>query len=168
MKVRHSGRVKVVTSSRRSGRVTVGLSWQLRQWQACVEEGREPTVEDPHAWAAVLVWRRRLRAAWIARADAGGVQSPLASEQEPTVLRDLAERLRRSPGRLLRDWCRADAFGSFWQAVELQLLAAARPRSRPSLPMRNAVAELRSLIGCQRATGASRTGRVDIARVESR
>ena len=150
MNVRHSDRVTVVTSSRRRGRVAVGLSWQLREWQACVEAGGEPAVADPHAWAAALAWRQRLRSAWRLRAASIGEPSPRVSATERTLLADLARRLQRSPTRLLREWRQAESFGAFWHAVEPRLLESA-PRTSSSLPMRDAVAELRALIGRLRA-----------------
>ena len=160
--VRHSERVSVVTSSRRRGRVAVGLSWQLREWQACVEDGREPAVADPRAWADALAWRRRLRAVWPARAERG----TLAVAAERRLIVALAERIGRGGGALYREWRRAERFGTFWHAIEPRLLQRAR-NARPSLPMNQAVAELRALIERARATPAFRTGRADSARVAS-
>ncbi len=165
MNVRHSDRVTVVTSSRRRGRVAVGLSWQLREWQACVEAGREPTVADPHVWAAALAWRQRLRAAWRLRAAGGMGASPRVSGLERALLVELAERLGRAPARVAREWRQATSFGAFWHAVEPRLVASA-PRSPSSLPMRDAVAELRVLIGRLRVTPETDKGTTLAARSE--
>ena len=168
MNVRHSDRVTVVTSSRRRGRVAIGLSWQLREWQACLEAGREPTVADPHAWADALAWRRRLRTAWRLRGDSDEGVSWRMSAAERALLAELAGRLRRSPTRLMREWRRASSFGAFWHLVESPLVAST-PRSPTSLPMRDAVAELRALIGRLHVTtpakDAAGTGPVDRTRV---
>ena len=126
--VRHSERVSVVTSSRRRGRVAVGLSWQLREWQACLADGRDPAVADPRVWADALAWRRLLRSAWRAAADR-------SAPQDGPLLDALAGRLGRSRAAMAREWRRADAFGAFWQAVEPALLDSARPTRGP-LPMR--------------------------------
>ena len=47
MKVRHSESIRVVTSSRRDGRVAVGLSWQLREWEALAATRGDARVPDP-------------------------------------------------------------------------------------------------------------------------
>ena len=161
MRVRHSDRVSVVTSSRRRGRVEVGLSWQLREWQACIAAGREPAVADPREWAEVLDWRRRLRASWRTRADRGGVT--VVSAADRAVLSALAERLGSGEARGVREWRHAASFGAFWHEVEPRLLARPR-RAQKSLPMRDAVVALRALIARSRRRTASRTGRGGRAR----
>lgn len=78
-RVRHSPNVRVWTSGRLDGRAEVGLSWQLRQWQHCVEAGRLPSVRDPHRELAVWRWRCALRTAWQA-ARVGRSQNGLDKE----------------------------------------------------------------------------------------
>ena len=162
MRVRHSDRVSVVTSRRRRGRVAVGLSWQLREWQTSIEAGREPTVADPRGWASALGWRRQLRSAWRARIERGAAIKALSSV-EREVLSALAEMLGSSGAGLVRKWRGAASFGAFWHEVEPGLLAGRR-RTPAALPMRDAVVALRTLIDRSRKVTASRKGRVGSAR----
>ena len=62
LQLRHSPEVLVTTSARRQGRVEVGLSWQLREWQHMSRQQREPQVENPVQLAALWLARRQLRA----------------------------------------------------------------------------------------------------------
>ncbi|MEO7117280.1 MAG: glycosyltransferase family A protein [Caldimonas sp.] len=160
LNVRHSDDVAVVTSSRRRGRVAVGLSWQLREWQACLEAGHEPAVGDPRAWANVLSWRRRLRAAWQLR-------SVPATAAEQRLLVSLADRLGSRPERLARKWRRAESFGSFWQALEPSVLAKSR-HARRTVSMKAAVHALRELIDRAPPAPAFRKGRAGTDRDVSR
>ncbi len=64
LRLRHSPHVVVHTSSRRCGRVEVGLSWQLREWAAHSATHREPLVACPKHLAARWLARRQLRGWW--------------------------------------------------------------------------------------------------------
>lgn len=67
--LRHSPQVQVLTSARQDGRVEVGLSWQLRQWQQMSHQQREPHVENPVQLARQWQLRRQLRASWAGRPE---------------------------------------------------------------------------------------------------
>lgn len=83
-RVRHSPHVRVWTSGRLDGRAEVGLSWQLRRWQHCVDAGELPLVRDPHGELAVWRWRHALRTAWQdVRVSASGGGSEGRSERGP-------------------------------------------------------------------------------------
>ena len=62
--LRHSPRVRVLTSARRQGRVEVGLSWQLNEWLCMSQQQREPHVENPVQLLRQWQLRRQLRACW--------------------------------------------------------------------------------------------------------
>ncbi|MDQ3227230.1 MAG: glycosyltransferase [Chloroflexota bacterium] len=69
-RIRHSPSVRVITSARRMGRVAVGLSTQLGEWDALARAGRLPLVESPAAAEHRVRRRRALRELWYyARAD---------------------------------------------------------------------------------------------------
>ena len=79
--VRHSPQVQVITSARQQGRVEVGLSWQLREWQHLSQQQREPHVDNPAQLAAQWRLRCELRAIWAGRATLlpTGKATPLAA-----------------------------------------------------------------------------------------
>ncbi|GAB3871224.1 glycosyltransferase [Hymenobacter segetis] len=62
--LRHSPRVRVLTSARRQGRVEVGLSWQLSEWLRMSQQQREPHVENPVQLMRRWQLRRQLCACW--------------------------------------------------------------------------------------------------------
>jgi len=135
-RIRHSGEVRVITSSRREGRVDVGLSWQLREWDRQAREQGELMVDDPDDLQCLLLARHRLRGLWrhgfVARAD------------DP-AWRPLAHVLGLTPDGLHRQAVQAATFGALWHAVQQQRAERGRARCR-QLPVRQAVAELRRLI----------------------
>ena len=106
--VRHSPLVQVYTSTRRSGRVEVGLSWQLREWAQLSEQQQEPLVPCPHELTRVWQARRRLRAWW-----------QLAASRPPSAeLHRLAVALEVPLTELLPQLRAAATFGELWQWVE--------------------------------------------------
>jgi hypothetical protein len=105
--VRHSPHVQVYTSARRCGRVEVGLSWQLREWENLTEQQREPLVPCPHELVRVWRARRRLRAWWQQGAQAAS----------PELAR-LARAVEVPAGDLLTQARLATTFGQLWQWVE--------------------------------------------------
>ena len=56
-----------ITSSRRQGRVAVGLSWQLREWAARAAPARTRWSTTRCTGPAMLATRRRLRELWLVR-----------------------------------------------------------------------------------------------------
>jgi len=104
--VRHSPHVQVYTSSRRCGRVEVGLSWQLREWENMTGQ-QEPKVPCPHELVRVWRARRRLRAWWqVGTKVAGSELARLALALE-VPLNDLLQQARQ-----------ATAFGQLWYWIE--------------------------------------------------
>ena len=106
--VRHSPLVQVYTSTRRCGRVEVGLSWQLREWEALSEQHQEPQVPCPHELVRVWRARRRLRAWWQL-----GARRPIGPE-----LPRLAQALEVPAGDLLQRTRTTRTFGELWCWVE--------------------------------------------------
>ena len=103
LKLRHSPQVQVLTSGRQEGRVEVGLSWQLRQWQQLSRQQREPHVDNPVQLARRWQLRRQLRAC-----RAG---SPAA---EPAAL---LTRLGLPDTAVLAQLQQAATFGELWEWV---------------------------------------------------
>jgi glycosyltransferase involved in cell wall biosynthesis len=63
-RIRHSSKVRVMTSARQTGRVNIGMAAQLNQW-AIMGRNHEPDlVESPDAIASRLQRRRALRQLW--------------------------------------------------------------------------------------------------------
>jgi hypothetical protein len=127
--VRHSPLVQVYTSARRCGRVEVGLSWQLREWENMTGQRQEPLVPCPHELARVWRARRRLRAWWQEgqhRASAELARLALAVE---VPLHDLLAQARQ-----------ATAFGQLWSWVE-----ATRGAVLP-VPLGGALRDLRTYL----------------------
>ena len=158
LRVRHSERVSVVTSSRRHGRVAVGLSWQLREWASLARAGEEAVVVDPAAWAEEIELRRRLRTFWATTTT----RSPAAEER----LRRLAGRLAVPPAWLAKRVDAGEPFGMLWRDV--LLLRARNVRPTPPVPMREAISAMRLLLARQRAQAAARAGRAGSSRAASR
>ncbi|QKG53562.1 glycosyltransferase [Hymenobacter sp. BRD67] len=127
--VRHSPRVQVYTSARRCGRVEVGLSWQLREWETLTEQQREPLVPCPHELVRVWRTRRSLRAWWQQGAVAVG----------PELAR-LARALEIPVPDLLKQARGTAAFGQLWQWVE-----ATRGAILP-VPLNGALRDLRTYL----------------------
>ncbi|WP_223651638.1 glycosyltransferase [Hymenobacter psoromatis] len=105
--VRHSPQVQVYTSARRCGRVEVGLSWQLREWEALSAQHQQPLVPCPHE--LVRVWRARhcLRAWWQAGASQPGPELARLARAVEVPLKELLLQARQ-----------CSTFGQLWQWIE--------------------------------------------------
>ena len=128
LRLRHSPAVQVRTSARRQGRVEVGLSWQLREWQHLSQQQREPQAENPAYLAAQWRVRRQLRALW-ADPTAGDCGALAARLQLPAAA--LRARVRGTP-----------ALGELWEWVR----ATSPALPVPLLPLSQALRELPRLI----------------------
>ena len=126
--VRHSPLVQVYTSARRCGRVEVGLSWQLREWEGLSAQQAEPLVPCPHELVRVWRARRRLRAWWQGAAQPG-----------PELAR-LARALEVPPADLVQRARQLATFGQLWQWVE-----ATRGAVLP-VPLTGALRDLRAYL----------------------
>jgi glycosyltransferase involved in cell wall biosynthesis len=127
--VRHSPHVVVHTSARRCGRVEVGLSWQLREWENLSAQQREPHVPCPHELVRVWRARRRLRAWWQQGARAAS----------PELAR-LARAVEVPVGDLVAKAHELRTFGEFWQWIEI-----ARGAVMP-VPLKGALRDLRTYL----------------------
>ncbi|MCR5868623.1 glycosyltransferase family 2 protein [Aquincola sp. J276] len=135
-RIRHSCAVRVITSSRREGRVDVGLSWQLREWDRQSREQGELQVDDPADLHCLILARHQLRGLWRR-----GFVAPRGDAQwEP-----LARVLRLPADGLWRDALEATTFGALWHAVAEQRRARGVQACR-QVPVQQALAELRRLI----------------------
>ncbi len=128
--VRHSPHVQVYTSTRRCGRVEVGLSWQLREWETLSESQQEPQVPCPHELVRVWRARRRLRAWWQL-----GARRPVGAE-----LPRLAQALEVPVSDLLQHARAATSFGQLWCWIE-QARGAVLP-----VPLTGAMRDLRTYL----------------------
>ncbi|MBH8560129.1 glycosyltransferase family 2 protein [Hymenobacter negativus] len=120
--LRHSPRVRVLTSARRQGRVEVGLSWQLSEWLRMSQQQREPHVENPVQLMRRWQLRRQLRACW---AGSPGAELDAAMA-----------RLGLPVATVLAQMQRAATFGALWEwalAHSPNLTTALVPLSRALL-----------------------------------
>ncbi len=127
--VRHSPLVQVYTSARRCGRVEVGLSWQLREWESLTAQQQEPRVPCPHELVRVWRARRRLRAWW-----------QQGSHQASAELARLALAVEVPLPDLLQQARRATTFGQLWGWIE-----ATRGAVLP-VPLGGALRDLRAYL----------------------
>ena len=144
MRVRHSPRVRVLTSPRCDGRAEVGLSWQLREWRERHGSDAPMTVDDPDHIAAEIKVRRLLRGIW--RSGRTGRWKSTASAVE------------RCFG-VSENWLRAaadsaDTFGALWAD-----LMACRPSGRltAQTPVREAIDRLHALIHAHGGSSVARS-----------
>ena len=63
-RIRHSPKVRVMTSARQNGRVDVGMAAQLSQWAAMGRNHQPDLVESPQAIASRFQRRQALRQLW--------------------------------------------------------------------------------------------------------
>ena len=158
LKVRHSKKVSVVTSSRWHGRVAVGLSWQLREWASLARAGADAHVVDPVAWAEEIALRRRLRSAW----DATAPRSQAAEQR----LQSLAESLGVPARWLAKRVAAGGPFGTLWREVTTRRARTVPPP--PPVSMRDAINAMRLLLARQRSKADARAGRAGSSRAASR
>ncbi len=72
-RLRHSPRVRAVTSARQDGRTPLGLSTQLREWGEMGRTGQSHRVQSPVAVAVRFQARRVLRRCWGANGTAANL-----------------------------------------------------------------------------------------------
>ena len=132
LRIRHSPNVHVVTSSRRQGRVEVGLSWQLQRWASTPEAAKGMFVDDASHTANEIFTRCRARAAW----NCDGAQDWNA------MARALGPALSVSDVWLRETAAATSTFGAFWQQVCHRRHLAT---TVPQVPIRQALRQLREL-----------------------
>ncbi|WP_324678363.1 glycosyltransferase [Hymenobacter sp. GOD-10R] len=138
LRVRHSPAVQVVTSNRLTGRVAVGLSWQLRQWALLHQQQQEPCVECPRGLQQEWTARRQLRHVWQ--------QIPEPSFAAP-MIQEVASTLGVPQAALTHFLQASKTFGELWHWVEQTRQEAGKWLERwPPVPLREALAEVRQLL----------------------
>lgn len=111
-RVRHSPQVRVVTSSRRGGRVAVGLSVQLKEWHAMAARNEPYLVDSASSLEGRARLKKCVRQAW---------QAAAISRFGETEERDLEKALQAA--ELDANWLRAEltkhkTFGALWEMIE--------------------------------------------------
>lgn len=136
--IRHSPHVRVLTSARFGGRVEVGLSSQLRQWNDLESQNR--------AW--LVPSAPELRARFDARRALRSLHSRLASGQQcGAEIEAWAHELRLNPRWLAVRAGKTSCFGSLWLDLERALAASSRFRAlAPPVPVEIAIAQLRAML----------------------
>lgn len=141
-RIRHSPLVRVTTSTRRCGRVPVGLSTQLGEWREMAAAGRPATVPSAAATERRIRADRALRILWHSRTDCGG------SARE-AALREAAARTGAAPAWLAAALRDAASFGTFHAAAFRE-----GGHDADSLaPVAEAVADLRLRLAALRRQG---------------
>ena len=124
LSVRHDPEVRVLTSNRREGRVEVGLSSQLKQWEKAALRPGHMRFPDPRPWLDELLLRRALREAWRAvHAEEAEVGCSI-----PPRWGELALALGVPMRWLMRRGARSPHFGALWESV------IGRRTARPDAP----------------------------------
>jgi hypothetical protein len=140
LRVRHSPRVQVVTSDRRAGRVAVGLSWQLREWETLHQQQQEPHVESPYGLRQEWEVRRQLRQQWQQQ------RQRKASLSGPTV-DELATKLGVLSTTLAEQLQAHETFGRLWHWVEQTRQTLGHwAQCWPLIPLSQALMEVRQLL----------------------
>ncbi len=134
-RVRQSPAVRVFTSTRTNGRVTVGFSEQLRYWGNLNQTGCEQVVEPAGAMILKLRARRRLRQYRNAPACACTAD-----------LHRIAADLHLTPHWLTDQLAECRYFGALWEQIEQQLLANNWLADWKPQPITEAIAELRAFL----------------------
>lgn len=147
-KVRHSPLVRVRTSARRSGRVSIGLSTQLEEWAAMGHRGQVPHVDGADIVANRAISARSLRALWDAtRTDATDRRS---------VLRDTARFLAIDAEDLDRSLDACDTFGRFTDRIaSVPGRCGGKLGNFAQVPITVAIAQLRATLAHGRRFGQS-------------
>lgn len=157
MRIRHSPRVRVTTSSRHDGRAEVGLSWQLRQWDDRGSRWHDRLVEPATRHVEALRAYAFLRAACSRRPSSG------ADGDGDGRWAHAEAALRLPPGRLAA-LVRAQAtFGALRAAVESERQRALE-RLGEMIPMSAAIDGFRGALRALLAAQAKRRAGTTAAR----
>ncbi|AII51441.1 glycosyltransferase [Hymenobacter sp. APR13] len=151
LRLRHSTKVCVSTSSRHQGRVEVGLSWQLREWASLLQQQQEPLVESGASLLANWQARRELRQLWA--------HAHSAPARRPSCVQ-LAAALSVPAGALAQQVVVASSFGVLWEWVERH---RARWRRQRLVPLSQAIFELRQLVEHYGPAAESSASRLPVA-----
>lgn len=143
---RHSPQVRVQTSARTSGRVAVGLSWQLGRWAKMSRTNRLPLVASAREMASWFRVRQTLRKFWESvRAENHLNESAMAvfARQTGVGIKFLRRRIYESR-----------TFGTLAGAMWLEIKENTDWNEHfPLSDIRRATADLRSMLEVLRVTG---------------
>lgn len=133
-RVRHSPLVKVFTSARSRGRVRVGLSSQLQQWQ---NAPKCPVVDSAEFLYRYFRYRKQLRRVWTQ-----------PHKHSKNAFQSLAAQIRLPVSEVTQMVERSSTFGLLTAAFDFRRrLWNLYPKGRRSAPVRQAVSDLRKLTG---------------------
>ncbi len=134
--LRHSPHVRVWTSARAQGRVEIGLSSQLREWEAFGAQKR--------AW--LVPSAPELEARWSARRALRMLHAQISSGQNcERELEILGRELRLNPRWLAARARKTRFFGALWSDIERALDTDSRFRARfAPVPVEVALKQLRA------------------------
>lgn len=132
--IRHTPLVRAWTSGRRDGRVAMGLSTQLAEWDGLAKSGEKMTVESPR------VSERRLRAR--RRARELHTQHHRGHQPSARAVESCARHLGVEPSWLKSAFRSGVTIGMLLQAVDREIWAS-EPRAPQRVPITQAVHELR-------------------------
>jgi len=138
-RIRKSPHVKVLTSTRLSGRVNIGFSEQLRQWTDMHGASQAQLVEAGETIIGRFTIRKRLRSCWAARHQ-GDVQPELAG---------LALDLRIDDQWLKHAFATSRFFGQLWENVEECMLNGRGKQQREPVAITRAIQTLRQFLKTQ-------------------
>ncbi len=146
-RLRHSPRVRVRTSARRTGRVEMGLSTQLREWSAMAAQGQPHLVESAAVVAGRARNRHRLRLLWERAAT--------RTIRDDPALEIVARQIGVERDWLLRQLACQQTFGLLHERV----LERGRPAvvGEPLVAVTVAIAELRRHLAPLRASCTPRS-----------
>ncbi|TGE21160.1 glycosyltransferase [Hymenobacter metallicola] len=149
LSVRHSPAVRVLTSDRQQGRVAVGLSWQLREWELLAGQTQPVVAGMPHVVATLLL-RRHLRHLWL---ETQAVILPeIMLWNQHYGIAPVAEELGVSRVALLLRLRQATTFGQLWEWIEQDVLPGpAWARRWQPVPLSQGLQELRLRLFATRA-----------------
>lgn len=109
-KVRKSPRVQVITSDRHEGRVSVGFSQQLREWDHMRKINQPQLVTSAEELVTKFTYRRQLREIWLLHEK--------HQYYNPQNIVDISNELALNSDWLMNQLTTFHYFGRFWEQVE--------------------------------------------------
>ncbi|GGB97718.1 glycosyltransferase family 2 protein [Dyadobacter sediminis] len=136
-RIRKSFKVKVYTSARTNGRVSVGFSEQLKKWKEDQKNGQAQLVEAVAPLLVMFNARSRLRRCWYEYH-----QNQIILYKE---IDELAHSLQVQPAGLQNSLIRATLFGELWESVVLLVQSDVNYTVRFQ-PIQQAIMQLRMFV----------------------
>ncbi|GAB2700682.1 glycosyltransferase [Mucilaginibacter koreensis] len=145
-RIRKSFKVKAYTSARLDGRVSIGLSEQLRKWTSEQDANIQQTVEPVEYSLLLLNVKSSLRRCWLQ------VQQQGAADKQPINI--IAQKTLWTKKALLHEMMNARYFGQLWHKVEQALQQHYSKQYNYGQLIETAITQLRTLIASKTITGA--------------